>query len=85
MYGRLFREPWHKPTCFTAGGIQPGGWGNQAVRRAVRWLHDVPNYPAEGDDTWISWLVNAAYGTSFPAVLSRPGRNIGFTDWTHGS
>jgi hypothetical protein len=65
-------------------GYPAWGWGNEAVRRAVRWLHDVPNYPAEGDDTWIPWLVNAAYGTSFPAVLSRPGKNIGFTDWTHG-
>jgi len=29
--------------------------------------------------------VNKYYGTGFPApVPSRPGKNMGFTDYTHG-
>lgn len=66
-------------------GHDPWEWGDRALLRAVRWLHDEAHFPAEGDDTWQPHLVNAAYGTDFPApVPSRPGKNVGFTDWTHG-
>ena len=38
-----------------------------------------------GDDEWQPWLVNWAYGTDFTAVDSpRHGKNMGYTDWTHG-
>ena len=31
------------------------------------------------------WIVNHAYGTSFPAALpAQPGKNMGWTDWTLG-
>jgi hypothetical protein len=58
-------------------------WQDRALLRAVRWLHDQAGYPAEGDDTWQPHLVNHFYGTSFPAPVSRPGKNVGWTDWTH--
>ena len=59
-------------------------WENQALLRAYRWLHEQANFPAEGDDTWQPYLVNALYQTSFPIVTpSRPGKNVGYTDWTH--
>jgi hypothetical protein len=58
-------------------------WENQALLRAVRWLHDQAGYPAEGDDTWQPHIINHFYGTSFPAPVSRPGKNVGWTDWTH--
>ena len=55
------------------------------VLRAVRWLHDENDFPAEGDDTWQPHIVNHFYGTDFPApVPSRSGKNVGFTDWTLG-
>ena len=39
----------------------------------------------EGDDTWQPHIVNYYYGTDFPAPTpSRPGKNVGWTDWTHG-
>ncbi|HKK51722.1 MAG TPA: alginate lyase family protein, partial [Myxococcota bacterium] len=61
-------------------------WGDRALLRAFRWLHDEADFPAEGDDTWLPHLVNDAYGTTFPApVPSRPGKAMGFSDWTHGS
>mgnify|MGYP005845392565 CR=1 FL=1 len=47
------------------------------------------NYPVNGsnstnDDTWLPHLVNKYYGTTLPTLLARPGKNVGFTDWTHG-
>jgi hypothetical protein len=60
-------------------------WEDQALLRAVRWLHDVNDFPAEGDDTWLPHIVNHYYGTNFPAPTpARHGKNIGWTDWTHG-
>jgi hypothetical protein len=65
-------------------GYEPWDWEDEALRRALVWLHDENAYPAEGDDRWIPWIVNARYGTDFPAESpTRPGKNIGFSDWTH--
>jgi hypothetical protein len=60
-------------------------WQDRALLRAMQWLHDRNGYPARGDDTWIPHIINRQYGTSFPAPLARyPGKNYGFSDWTHG-
>jgi hypothetical protein len=65
-------------------GFDVWQWQDQALRRAFAWLHDEARFPARDDDTWQPHLVNQAYGTSFPAPLpTRPGKNVGFTDWTH--
>jgi len=59
-------------------------WEDRALLRAVRWLHDVADYPAVGDDTWLPYIVNNYYGTSFPTESpARYGKNAGWTDWTH--
>jgi hypothetical protein len=59
-------------------------WEDQAVLRAVRWLHSQADFPAVGDDAWVPHVVNYFYGTSFPAPpATRPGKNMGWTDWTH--
>lgn len=59
-------------------------WEDEALLRAVRWLHNVVDYPAENDDTWQPHIVNRYYGTSFPASTpARAGKNVGWTDWTH--
>ncbi len=72
-------------------GYDAWNWENQALQRAMQWLH-LPHflpsgaepYPATGDDTWIPWLVNKRYRTSFPATSpTTAGKNIGWTDWTH--
>jgi len=63
-------------------GIDLWGVRQRAPLRAMRWLHAQANYPAEGDDGWIPYVINAKYGTSFPApVPSRHGKGPGFTDW----
>jgi hypothetical protein len=61
-------------------------WESQALRRAAGWLHWRVDYPAEGDDTWQPHVLNHFYGTRFPALKpARPGKNVGWTDWTHGN
>jgi len=73
-------------------GYDAWNWGDQALRRAVQFLFDLHRrYPkggwwAEGDDCWTVWVVNRAYGPTFPAVSpARPGKNMAWTDWTHAS
>jgi len=59
-------------------------WEGRALLRAVRWLHEQIDYPAQGDDTWQPYIVNRYYGTTFPTVSpARYGKNVGWTDWTH--
>jgi hypothetical protein len=59
-------------------------WEDRALLRAVDWLHEVVDFPAEGDDTWQPHIINLHYGASFPAeVPSRAGKNVGWTDWSH--
>ena len=68
----------------TRAGYEPWEWEERALGRAFAWLYDVNDYPAEGDDRWIPWVVNARYGTSYPTETpTRPGKSVGFTDWTH--
>lgn len=74
-------------------------WADQALLRAVMWNYsgtsnystygfpDDPqsqmNFPATGDDDWIPYLVNKYYQTNLPTTTTHPGKNTGFTDWTH--
>lgn len=40
--------------------------------------------PAAADDTWIPWVVNRYLGTNYPTQpATNPGKNMGWTDWTH--
>jgi hypothetical protein len=67
-------------------GFDVWNWEDRALLRAFEWLHNVANFPATGDDSWQPHLINFFYGTEFPApVPSNPGKNIGWTDWTHGT
>jgi hypothetical protein len=59
-------------------------WENRALLRAVSWVQNVNGYPPEGDDRWLTHIVNRAYGTNFPAAVpTTPGKGFGWTDWTH--
>jgi hypothetical protein len=65
-------------------GYDVWNWEDQAILRAFEWLHNEANFPAEGDDDWEPHLVNYYYGTGLPAeVPTTPGKNVGWTDWTH--
>jgi hypothetical protein len=59
-------------------------WQNKALLRAVQWLYYEDDFPARGDDVWLIPLINYFYGTDLPCegpVI--PGKNMGWTDWTH--
>ncbi len=67
-------------------GYPTWDWGDRALLRAFRWLHDEADFPALGDDAWLPHIVNRAYGTDFPASTpTRPGKGMGFADWTHAA
>jgi hypothetical protein len=69
----------------TRAGYPAWDWGDQALLRAVTWLYRVDRYPAQGDDSWLPWLVDRRYGTHFhDSAPSTPGKNFGFTDWLYG-
>jgi hypothetical protein len=60
-------------------------WGDRGIERAFDWLQGEARFPAVGDDTWLPYIVNRAYDRDFPAPSpSRPGKGMGFSDWTHG-
>jgi hypothetical protein len=64
-------------------GYDTWEWEDRAILRAVEFLYRI-GWKAEGDDTWQIWLVNRRYGTSLPTSdKARPGKNMGWTDWTH--
>lgn len=71
-------------------GYDAWGWQSQALRRMTQFLYDLnrefSGWWATGDDAWSPWLINHAYGTKFPvSTPTSPGKNMGYTDWTHAS
>jgi hypothetical protein len=64
-------------------------WEDQALLRAVEFLYSIDglggvSWVPEGDDRWLPWLVNAVYQTDYPTETEiQPGKNMGWTDWTH--
>jgi hypothetical protein len=69
----------------TRAGYPAWDWGDRAILRAVTWLYRVDHYPAQGDDSWLPWLVDRRYATHFHgSAPSTPGKSFGFTDWLYG-
>jgi hypothetical protein len=66
-------------------GYDTFAWQDRALLRAFRWLHAEANYPPSSDDSWQSFLINYFYADNrFPTPsASSPGKNVGWTDWTH--
>jgi hypothetical protein len=66
-------------------GFDTFNWSDKALLRAVTWLYQQDAFPATGDDSWEPHIINFRYGSRFLApVPTRPGKNMGWTDWTHG-
>jgi hypothetical protein len=72
-------------------GYDAWNWGDRALERAAAYLMDLASrYGAEawrpsGNDVWVAWLLNRRYGMRLPVSSpTRPGRGMGFTDWTEG-
>ena len=69
-----------------AAGYDSWNWENKALLRAVKFLYDRAKWPADADDEWQTWLIDARYGTSYKVSSPvRYGKNFGFTDWIYGS
>lgn len=65
-------------------GYDVWNWSDKAMLRAVTWLYTVNSFKPEGDDLFIPWVINKAYGTSF--ATNSPvsiGKNMAYTDFTH--
>jgi len=64
-------------------GYPAASYGDRAILRAVEYLYRIGWQPT-GDDTWIPYIINALYDTTFSTTAPTvPGKNIGFADWTH--
>ena len=70
-------------------GYDSWHWGDDALRRAATYLFTLARRTGQEDwnapagHGWIPWLLNARYGTRFPARSpAAPGKGMGFTDWT---
>ena len=61
-------------------------WEDKALLRAASFLYRLGStWWAKGDDQPQPWLLNRAYGSSFPVVMPvRMGKSLAWTDWTHG-
>lgn len=58
-------------------------WEDRALLRAAEFLYGIGWVP-EGDDVWQPWLLNNVYGADYPSTITtRPGKNMGWTEWTH--
>ncbi len=63
-------------------------WQSRALLRATQFLYNLDKeeggWWADGDNEWTIWLINYAYGSNFPTALpAGPGKNLGWTDWSH--
>lgn len=72
----------------TRAGYPAWEWQNRALLRAVKFLETLDrqygNWWATSDDEWNVWLINDAYATTFKLESpTNPGKNMGWTDWTH--
>ena len=66
-------------------GYDVWNWENQALRRAVKWLYHEANYLPDGDDEWVTHIVNHFYDENLPAPFpANAGKNAGWTDWLYG-
>jgi hypothetical protein len=61
---------------------------NQAPRRAVAYLYYLSEqFDAEWWERtdWVKYVVNKAYGATFPADKANDGNIMAWTDWTHAA
>lgn len=42
-------------------------------------------FPPEGDDLWLVPLINYLFNRDLPVTISNPGKNLGYTYWTHAN
>jgi hypothetical protein len=61
-------------------------WSSSAIKRATTWLTTVTGCGFPGDDVWMPYLLNKAYGLNLSLdPTSDYGKNISWVSWTHGA
>lgn len=65
-------------------GFMPYEWNDRAILRAAEFLKRI-GWQAEGDDAWAVAVINKRYGTNYPVNGTAPGKNFGWSQWTHGA
>lgn len=68
---------------YRAGYSDAYRWSDSALLRAITWLNTVDGFPAQGDDGWLPWLANFAYGSRFATTSRADGKSMAWTNWTH--
>lgn len=67
-------------------GYDVWNWSDRALLRAYKWLYVEAAFPATGDDRWQMPLVDYFYETDLwpSGATVSGGKNMAWTDWTHG-
>jgi hypothetical protein len=73
----------------TRHGYPAYAWGQEAIARAASFLARLDRrfggWWATGDDTWLPYVLDHAYGNRWPLPdRARPGKILGWTDWVYG-
>jgi hypothetical protein len=67
-------------------GYDVWNWSDQAMLRAYEWLAKEAVYPASGDDKWQMPVIEYYYHPElWHGGSVSCGKNMAWTDWTHGS
>jgi len=82
--------PWEAQQGLTAAmlvafnaGIDLRPASDWAHRRSIEWLYGVAKWEAVSDDAWLVPVINRLYDTKFAVPEGGPGKNLGWTNWTH--
>jgi hypothetical protein len=85
VYGAL-QGALAQAVILSRAGFDVWEWEERALLRALRWLNEEANFPPEGDDVWLLPLYDHFYATnSWNGAPTLPGKNVGWTGWTHGN
>lgn len=60
----------------------PYAWSNSALKRSLDLMQSI-GWQVTGPATYVPWLADARYGTSYPTTSSGTGRIMGWGDWLY--
>jgi hypothetical protein len=60
----------------------PYTWSNNALKRAMDFMQR-NGWGVTNPASYVPWMANARYNTSYPTSASLPGRIMGWGDWLY--
>ena len=67
-----------------AGYTDVWDWSDAAILRATKFLYEQANFPAESDDSFVVFLIDAHLGTNYAGgEKANMGKSMAYTDYTH--